>query len=169
MYEKYFQDNVDNLVSELDQHFVKKDYLEAIKRLKNNKATSFDQISNEMIKNGMEPLSKPLLLLFNTILKFNLYPKAWKLDILGPLHKSGEKTDPNNFRGLAFSSCVGKLFNSMLRQCLEIKCVENNFINVCQSSGKSGAQTSDHLLVLKHLIQKYLKVKHKKCLCAFLT
>ena len=114
-----------------------------------------------MLKNGIQPLSKPLLLIFNTILKFNLYPKEWKRDVLGPLHKSGVQTDVNNFWGLAFSSCLGKLFNSMLRKRLEKKCIENNFITRCQASGKPGAQTSDHLLVLKHIIHKYLK-KNKK-------
>ena len=69
-----------------------------------------------MLMYGMEPLSKPLIIIFNTILKFNLYPNEWKNDILGPLHKAGVKTDPNNFIGLAFSSCLGKLFNSMLRR-----------------------------------------------------
>ena len=113
-FEEFFQQNVDRFASELDRPFSDKDFKEAVQFLKNNKATSFDLISNEMLKNGAEPLSKPLLLLFNTILKLNLYPKEWKKDILGPLHNSGVKTDENNFRGLAFSSCLGKLFNSML-------------------------------------------------------
>ena len=122
-YEEYFQNNVDQLASDLDQPFNKKDFVEAIKRLKNNKATSFDLVSNEMLKNGFEPISQPILLVFNTILKFNLYPNEWKKDILGPLHKSGVKTDPNNFRGLAFSSCLGKLFN----QCCDKDWRENVF------------------------------------------
>ena len=58
-FEEYFQQNVDHLASEMDQPFSKKDFIEAIKRLKNNKATSFDQVSNEMLKNGSEPLSNP--------------------------------------------------------------------------------------------------------------
>ena len=118
-----------------------------------------------MLKNGTEHLSAPLLLLFNTILKFNLYPVEWKKDILGPLHKSGVKTDVNNFRGMAFSSCLGRLFNSMMRIRLEQKC--SSFISNCQASGKQGAQTSDHLLVLKHIIHKYIKVKKQKLFVCF--
>ena len=55
----------------------------------------------------------------------------------------------------------------MLRQRLENKCVENNFVTQYQASGKSGAQTSDHLLVLKHLIHKYIKVKKQKMFVCF--
>ena len=62
-----------------------------------------------MLKHGIEPLSRSILLLFNTILTFNIYPVEWKKDILGPLHKSGDKSDPNNFRGICISSCFGKL------------------------------------------------------------
>ena len=166
-YEEYFQQNVDQLATTLDQPFTKKDIIEAIRKLKNNKVTSFDKVSNEMLKFGSEPLTKPLLLIFNTILKFNLYPNEWKKDILGPLHKSGDKTDVNNFRGLAYGSCLGKLFNSILRQRFEKMCVENKFITPCQASGKTGAQTSDHLLVLKHIIHKYLKVKKQKLFICF--
>ena len=161
-YNEYFQNNVDKLSSNLDQPFTKKDFIEAVRKLKNNKATCFDQVSNEMLKNGSEPLAKPLLLIFNTILKFNLYPNEWKKDILAPLHKSGDKTDVNNFRGLAYSSCLGKLFNSMLRQRLEKLCIDKCFVTPCQASGKAGAQTSDHLLVLKHIIHKYIKVGKQK-------
>ena len=46
-------------------------------------------------------------------------------------------------------------------------CVENKFITPCQASGKTGAQTSDHLLVLKHIIHKYLKVKKQKLFICF--
>ena len=55
----------------------------------------------------------------------------------------------------------------MLRQRLERKCVQSNLVTKYQASGKSGAQTSYHLLVLKHLIHKYLKVKKQKMFVCF--
>ena len=124
--ENFFINNVDNLATELEQPITKQELLRSVKHLKNNKSTSFDCISNEMFKHGIEPLAKSILLLFNTILSFNVYPIEWKKDILGPLHKSGEKSDPNNFRGICVSSCFGKLFNSILRNRLEEKCQKNN-------------------------------------------
>ena len=33
---------------------------------------------------------------FNAILSNSLYPSQWKMDILTPIHKSGEKSDPNS-------------------------------------------------------------------------
>ena len=93
-----FDLNVDNFPTELDHPFSKSDFLEVVKTLKNNKSSSFDGILNEMLKVGAETLHLVLLPIFNTILGFNLYPTQWKWDILSPLHKADDKTDPNNFR-----------------------------------------------------------------------
>ena len=121
-----------------------------------------------MMKTGFNTLSSPLLLLFNSILTNNIYPSNWKLDILGPLHKSGPKDDCNNFRGICVSSCVAKLFNTLLRNRLENKCNNERLISKFQISGKKGARTSDHLLVLKHIIDKYVKLgKTKLYVCYF--
>ena len=65
------------------------------------------------------------------------------------------------------SSCFGKLFNSILRNRLEEKCQKNNLINKFQASGKQNVRTSDHLLVLKHIIHKYTKVKKQKLFICF--
>ena len=165
--ENFLKNNVDNLATELEQPITKQELLRAVKNLKYNKSTSFDCISNEMLKHGIEPLAKSILLLFNTILSFNVYPIEWKKDILGPLHKSGDKSDPNNFRGICVSSCFGKLFNSILRNRLEEKCQKNNLINKFQASGKQNVRTSDHLLVLRHIIHKYTKVKKQKLFVCF--
>ena len=106
-----------------------------------------------MIKCAFPVMNDTFLLLFNRILNLNLYPSVWKDDILGPLHKSGCKDDPSNFRGISISSCLGKLFSSLLRNRLEAKCIKENLISSCQISGKKGARTSDHLLVFRHFLR----------------
>ena len=159
--ENYITNNIDSLCSELDEPFSKLELIACVRNLKNNKATAFDLINNEMIKLSIESMHGPLLLLFNTILKFNLYPSEWKKDLLGPLHKSGDKNDTNNFRGIAVSSCLGKLFNSLLRNRLERKCSPHSKLSCEQISGKVGARTADHILVLHHILNKYVKNNNK--------
>ena len=108
-----------------------------------------------------------MLLLFNSILANNVYPSSWKLDILGPLHKGGPKDDCNNYRGICVSSCLAKLFNTLLRNRLEEKCNKEQVISKYQISGKRGARTSDHLLVLKHIIDKYVKQQKTRLFVCF--
>ena len=141
--------------------------LSCISSLDNNKATSFDKISNEMLKTSKLILADPILILFNSILENSIYPSQWSLDILTPLHKKNEKSDPNNFRGVVVSSCLGKLFNKILQRRLEKHCTQNNIINDIQGSGKANSRTSDHHLILRFLIDKYVKKQGKKMFACF--
>ena len=153
----YIDKHCDNFESELGAPFTRTEYLEGVSNLANNKAMGFDRISNEILKTSKLVIAEPTLRLFNTILSSSIYPSQWKLDILSPIHKSGEKDDPHNFRGVAVSSCFGKLFNKLLQKRLEKMCQSKGFISDVQGSSKAGSRTSDHLLIVKFLIDKYVK------------
>jgi hypothetical protein len=166
--DNFIKDNIDQLSTELDSRFTYDDIRKAIKLLKNNKATGFDMICNEMLKHAGPAMEAALLLLFNTMLTHNLYPQQFKQDICQPLFKCGLKSDPGNFRGITVSSCLGKLFNSMLRCRLEARCVALGLIRPEQASGQRGARTADHLLVFHHIIQKYVKNNNNKLYICFI-
>jgi energy-converting hydrogenase Eha subunit F len=42
------------------------------------------------------------------------YPKNWAVGYITPIHKAGDISDPNNYRGVSVTSALGKLFNSIL-------------------------------------------------------
>ena len=113
--QKYISDNIDLTRNELNEPFTLEELSSGLKGLKNNKSSSFDRISNEMLKTGGRILKTVFLKLFNSIQASSFFPTLWKKDILHPIHKSDEKSDPNNFRGIAISSCFGKLFTKLLK------------------------------------------------------
>ena len=153
--------------SELGVPFTKEELLVAIKGLKNNKSTSLDQVSNEMLKTFGKILPDSFLFLFNKILSIGCYPNLWKADILNPIHKSDEKNDPNNFRGISLASCFGKLYTKLMRNRLEVFCNKNNIIDSCQGSGKKNSRTSDHLMVIRFLIDKIVIGEKGKLFACF--
>ena len=163
-HQKNICENIESFQTELDVPFTK---LELIKGLKNNKARSFDQITNEMLKVGGNIISLPILKLFNSILSSSVYPSVWKLDILHPIHKSSEKDDPNNFRGIAIASCFGKLFTTLLRNRLQGVCETNNLISKFQGSGKKDSRTADNHLIIRFLFDKIVKGEKQKLYCCF--
>ena len=163
----FFEQNCDKFESELGAQFTRVEFLKGVSSLANNKATSFDKISNEILKVAKPVIAGPTLRLFNAILSSGTYPTQWKLDILSPIHKSGEKSDPNNFRGVAVSSCLGKLFNKLLHKRLENFCESKGFISEEQGSSKTGSRTSDHLLIIRFLIDKYARKKGGKLFTCF--
>ena len=137
---EFVEANLESFKSNLDFPFTKTELMKGIKGLKNNKASSFDQISNEMLKVSGNIIYEPLLKLFNSILGNSVYPSVWKYDILNPIHKSSEKDDPNNFRGIAIASCFGKLFTTLLRNRLQSFCDENSIISKFQGSEKKNRE-----------------------------
>ena len=166
-FQNLINSEMDHYKTELDHPFTKTELLKGLKGLKNNKASSFDRISNEMLKVGGNIIIEPLLKLFNSILNHSHYPSAWKYDILNPIHKSGVKDDPNNFRGIAIASCFGKLFTTLLRNRLQGFCDTHNIISKFQGSGKSGSRTSDNHMIIRFLIDKIVKGEGKKLYCCF--
>ena len=125
----YITDNLGEYRSELDHPITHSEVLEEITCLPNNKSTAFDLISNEILKAAKLVIATPVVNLFNSILQSSFYPSKWKMDILTPLHKSDVKSEPNNFRGIAVSSCFGKLFNKILQKRLENFCTANKLIS----------------------------------------
>ena len=50
--------------------------------------------------------------LFNLSYDSKIYP--WNESIITPLLKNGKKSNPDNYRAIAISSVIGKLFSSIL-------------------------------------------------------
>ncbi|ESO87055.1 hypothetical protein LOTGIDRAFT_154542 [Lottia gigantea] len=67
----------------------------AIKKLKNNKSSGPDLIINEMIKTSFNILQDHLKL-FKHILSSGHIPDGWNESFILPIHKTGDKSDPNN-------------------------------------------------------------------------
>ena len=161
----FINSNCDKFTSELDCPFSLTELTVAVKSLKNNKSLSFDQITNEMLKVAFPVIGKQLLCIFNSVLLTCTVPSSWKDTILTPIHKSGPHDDPNNYRGIAVSSCVYKLFSKLLNSRLYQKANFECMVSEQQGSGKKGSRTADHLLVFKFLIDKYVNTGAKLFTC----
>ena len=141
--------------------------LDAVKHLKNNKSSSIDLISNEMLKNGTNFLLNSLVKLFNLIFKTGKFPTIWNTSLLVLLHKKGDKLDPANYRGISITSNLGKLFNRIIHDRLYNFIYENNLISENQIGFKKNSRTSDHIFTLKSITDHY-KQKGKKVFAAFI-
>ena len=65
-------------------------------------------------------------------------------------------------------SCLGKLFNSVLNYRLDEYLSENNIISETQIGFKKTARTSDHMFVLRPLIEKYTKQSNSRLVTCFI-
>ena len=129
----------------------------AIKSVKTGKASSDDMISNEILKCLDSKHRTTLTNIFNACLSNGVYP--WNCSIISPLHKKGNKSDPDNYRAVAVSSVIGKLLSTILLERLiafrSVKCPDPPN----QLGFTKKAQTYDHILTMTTIASKYKKLK----------
>ena len=75
-----------NQTCNLDYELTEKEILAACQKLKNNKASSYDLIRNEMLKSAIPFMCKPVMQAFNIVLNSGIFPKSWKDGII--IHSS---------------------------------------------------------------------------------
>ena len=74
-----------------------------------------------------------------------------------PIYKSGSRSDPSNYRGIALNNIVGKVFSIILNNGLEKFITSNNLQDVTQIGFKKNCRTSDDMFILQTLIDKCVK------------
>ena len=148
----------------LNEPFTKSEVASAVKSLKTGKASSIDMINNEILKCFDGEHLQFLTNLFNLCFDSNLYP--WNENILTPLHKMGNKCNPDNFRAIAVGSAIGKVFSNISLDRL-IKFRKENCPDPPNQLGfTKGAQTYDHILTMQTIMHKYKKL-HKPVYSVF--
>ena len=86
----------------------------AIYKLKSHKSPSIDQIPAELIKTGGRTIYLEIHKLIISIWKKEKLPEEWKESITVPIHKKGDKTDCNNYRGISLLPNIYKLLSNIL-------------------------------------------------------
>ena len=149
------QPNKNVTFDELDSKITKEEITIACKSLRDNKACSIDNILYEYFKVSSDILVDALELLFNYILDTGDFPSYWTRCIIVPIHKKGNTSDPNNYRGISLVSCFAKLFNTILNKRLKEWADTNVFDKVtdAQFGFKANYSTVDAMFILNHFIQ----------------
>lgn len=152
---------------DINKEISKAEIIKVIKNIKNNKATGPDLISNEMIKCSIKSLIDPLFLLFNSILKDGNFPESWNCSLITPLHKSGSINDPTNYRGIAVSNTLSKVFIKILTNRLDTHMSENKLWSKFQGGFKKNIRTEDNIFILNTLITECIKNKNESLYVCF--
>ena len=143
-----------NGIDTLDDKISLEELTKTIKSLKTKKSGGPDMIKNEMIKLASPNIVKCLLRLFNAILSTRKIPDGWSLNYIVPIFKGGCPSETGNYRGIAITSCLGKLFSSVLSNRL-VKYLDHNKLIAQEQIGfRKQKRTSDHIFVIKSLVEE---------------
>lgn len=88
-----------------------------VKSLKLRKAAGYDKIQHEHLRFGGSSIVKCLTVLFNTTVRDGHIPRMWKLGLVVPIFKGGDKckTSLDSYKPVSLLSCVYKIFESIIQ------------------------------------------------------
>jgi hypothetical protein len=87
-----------------------------IRKMKNGKSPRKDNIVVEMIKNGGKVLIKKILELICVIWKKEEMPDIWRLGIICPIFKKGDRRICDKCRGIVLLDVAYKILSSIMNQ-----------------------------------------------------
>ena len=157
----------DTQSAHLDHPITSAEVVQACRTLKNRKAPGKDGITNEIIKASLPDMCNVLNKLFNVILSTGLNPDSWKTGVNVPIYKSGDPTNPSNYRGITLNSALGKLFYQILNNRVVEYLEDNDLLSKEQAGFRKGFRTTDHIFVLRKIIDKYIHNRNGRIYACF--
>jgi hypothetical protein len=151
----------------MDAHITYKEVQSAISRAKLNKASGFDHIPNEVLKN--KPTVHLLQKLFNVCFFEGVIPEPWCKSIIRPIPKNStsDKRLPTNYRGISLLSNIYKLYTSVLNTRLVTYLEDNNKIVEEQNGFRKLRACVDHIFALTCIL-KNRKLEGKETFACFI-
>ena len=123
----------------------------AIDKLKSHKSPGIDEIP-ELIKAGGGTICFEIHKLITSIWKKDKLPEEWKGSIIVPIHKKGDKTDCNNYRGISILPTTYKILSNILLSRLIPYAKE--IIGDHQCGFRHNRSTIDHIFCIRQMLEK---------------
>lgn len=129
--------------------FDKEELEKALKQIRNGKSSGEDGIPGEVIK-GCD-LSDTILHFCNAALANGDRPDQWNHANIIPIPKSGDLTNPNNYRGISLTSTIGKTYNRMILN--RIRDHIDPLLRKNQNGFRKNRGTIGQILVIRRIIE----------------
>jgi hypothetical protein len=128
--------------------------LDALRRLRRNKAAGIDGMKAEFILDASKQLADPLATTLSSIF-FGSFPPALNCQVVHPIFKGkGDPLDPNNYRCLSVGPILSKLYAMILESRLATWAENNNVRSPFQAGFRRDHRTTDHIFTLTTLINQ---------------
>lgn len=127
-----------------------------IRGLKTNSAPGWDNINSSIIKTFCHFLAEPISYLCNLSIEHGVFPVLFKSAIFCPIHKTGDKCQPTNYRPISLLTVLSKILEKTVNKRLVNYVESNNLLSPNQYGFRSNKSTEDAVLNLTSRIATYL-------------
>ena len=122
--------------------------------LKNTGAQGRDGISTKILKQFRRVLASSLRHIVNASIKSGIYPSGWKLGLVTPLPKSGDLSNPKNWRPVCILPAASKVLEGVLQRQLQNYMDNHNIYSRSQHAYRKNRSCDSALADLDTTIQK---------------
>jgi hypothetical protein len=125
----------------------------AICNLKTNKAPGEDDIIAELIRNTSRELKKRCHVLVCEIWRDEKMPDNWKMRLIVPLFKKGDKMKCENYRGITLLNVAYKILSSIILE--RLKEYLEDVLGEYQCGFRPQRRTMDQIFVVRQILEKF--------------
>ena len=140
-----------------DINFDMDDIVTAIDEIPRTSAAGPDKFPVLLLKNCKYALAKPLHMIWRQSMDAGEIPPFLKTANIVPVHKGGNRGEPANYRPIALTSHLIKLFEKVVRKHIVAYMEENNFFNPSQHGFRSGRSCLSQLIAHHDRITQLLE------------
>ena len=125
-------------------------------KLKSHKSPGIVEILAELIKGGGGTICLEIHKRITSVWK-EKFPEEWKELIIVPIHKKGDKTDCNNYRGISLLPITYKILSNVLLSRLVPYAKE--IIGDHQCGFRRNRSTVDHIFFIHQMLEKKMGIQ----------
>ena len=125
-----------------------------LRSLKRSKTTGPDNLPPGLLKDCGDAISNQLCHLINLTLQTGVVPNEWKIAKVIPVFKSGDRTDPNNYRPISVLPVLSKILEKAVHSQLMDHLEKFNLIANCQYGYRRNRSTEIAATLLLDDIRK---------------
>jgi len=133
-----------------------KEVLEYLLKVNPNKSGGLDGITSILVRNCAESMVKPVTKLFNQSIKVGRVPEDWKLAMVTPIHKGGNKSDICNYRPVSLTPVLSKVMEKIIRERIQRILDDENIISGGQHGFVKGRSCLTNLLTFYENVTREL-------------
>ncbi|XP_059225263.1 uncharacterized protein LOC131997758 [Stomoxys calcitrans] len=137
---------------DLDREICLMEVKKALGKAKLNKAPGEDRVPYEFYKYATDELLQEITCTCNVIFEKGEVDKSFVRSIIYPIFKKGDKTLPNNYRGISFMNCLPKVMMGIVKDRLANWSEKHGKINEYQAGFRKNYSTVDNLFNLSSII-----------------
>ena len=149
----------------LNTNFSPEEIQEAVGKLKVNKSVGTDCIPAEFIKACNGSFIQNICYVLNYCIELRQFPDTWAEGLRTSVYKTGDKLNPDNYRGITVLPIFEKIFEIVVQQRLEF--INEAFDRTDKYNGGflKGSRTSDNIYILQSLIERQINLGQSLIVC----